>query len=125
MHPYYNVSLYCASGMLYFLYMVKMSERIKKIRRQKGFSQTELGERIGVSQQVITNYERGIREPNIETLLKIAGALDVSLETLIGEKPIKPDDQTSRALQKCFDQIKKLPVEKQKAFITFVDALSA
>ncbi len=105
--------------------MIKMSERIKKIRRKKGFSQTELGERIGVSQQVITNYERGIREPDIETLLKIAGALEVSIETLIGEKPIKPEDQTSRALKKRFEQIKKLPTEKQKAFITFVDALSA
>ena len=105
--------------------MIKMNERIKKIRKQKGFSQIELGKRIGVSQQVITNYERGIREPNIETLLKIAGALDISLEALVGEKPIKPDEQTSRALQKRFEQIKKLPPEKQKAFITFVDALSA
>ena len=105
--------------------MIKMNKRIKKIRKQKGLSQIELGDSIGVSQQVITNYERGLREPNIETLLKIARALDVSLETLIGEKPIKPDDQTSRALQKRFDQIKKLPPEKQKAFITFADALSA
>ena len=104
--------------------MIKMSERIKKIRKQKGFSQVELGERIGVSQQVITNYERGIREPNIEMLLKIAGALNVSLETLIGEKPISPEEQTSRALQKRFEQIKQLPPEKQKAFITFVDALT-
>jgi len=105
--------------------MIKMNERIKKIRKQKGLSQIELGECIGVSQQVITNYERGLREPNLETLLKIAGALDVTLETLIGEKPIKPDDLTSRALQKRFEQIKRLPPEKQKAFMTFVDALSA
>ena len=102
-----------------------MNDRIRKIRKQKGITQIELGNRIGVSQQVITNYERGIREPNIETLLKIAGALDISLETLIGKKTIKPDEQTSRALQKRFEQIKKLPPEKQKAFITFVDALSA
>ena len=39
-----------------------------------GISQAELGIRTGVSQQVITNYERGIREPNIEKILKIAGA---------------------------------------------------
>jgi len=102
-----------------------MAERIKKIRKQKGFSQTELGERIGVSQQVITNYERGMREPNIKTLLKIAGALDVSLEALIGKKTIKPDDQTSRTLKNCFEQVKQLPPEKQKAFITFVDALTS
>ncbi|MBD3421944.1 MAG: helix-turn-helix domain-containing protein [Chitinivibrionales bacterium] len=93
--------------------MIKMSDRIKTIRKQKSFSQVELGERIGVSQQVITNYERGIREPSIKMLLKIAGALDVSLETLIGEKPKKPDDQTSRVLQKRFEHIKQLPPEKQ------------
>lgn len=37
--------------------MIKMSKRIKKIIRKKGFSQTELGKRIGVSLQVITNKE--------------------------------------------------------------------
>jgi len=105
--------------------MIKMNERINKIRRKKGLSQTELGNSIGVSQQVITNYERGLREPSIETLLKIAGALGISLEHLIGAKPIKPNEQTSRALQKRFEQIKKLPPEKQKAFITFVDALTS
>jgi transcriptional regulator with XRE-family HTH domain len=104
--------------------MIQMNERIKKIRKQKGLSQTELGDRIGVSQQVITNYERGLREPDIETLLKIAGALDVTLESLIGEKPISPEDQTSRAVQKRIEQIKKLTPEKQKAFISFVDALT-
>jgi transcriptional regulator with XRE-family HTH domain len=105
--------------------MINISKRIKKIRKQKGLSQTELGKRIGVSQQVISNYERNIREPDIETLLKIAGALEVSLEMLVIEKPIKPENMTSRALQKRFERIKKLSPEKQKAFMTFVDALSS
>jgi putative transcriptional regulator len=105
--------------------MIKMNEQIRKIRRQKGLSQVEFGDRIGVSQQVITNYERGIREPDLETMLKIAGALEVSIETLVGEKPVKQDEQTSRALQKRFEQIKKLTPEKQKAFITFVDAIAS
>jgi transcriptional regulator with XRE-family HTH domain len=104
--------------------MVKMNVHIKRIRKQKGLSQIELGNRIGVSQQVITNYERGIREPNIETLLKIAGALDVTVEAIIADKPIKPDEQTSRAMQKRIEQAKKLPPEKQKAFMALVDALT-
>ena len=57
-------------------------------------------------------------------LLTIAGALDVVVEALIGDKQIKPDEQTSRALQKRFEQAKKLPPDKQKAFMTFVDALT-
>jgi len=104
--------------------MITVSERIKQIRKQKGLSQIEPGELFGVTRQVITNCERGIRESNIENLLKIAGALDVSLEILIADKPIKPEEQTSRALQKRIEQIKKLPPEKQKAFMTSVDALA-
>lgn len=102
-----------------------MSERIRTIRRQKGLTQAELGQRIGVSQQVVTNYERGLREPTLETMLKIAGVFDVTLEQLVGAKPIKPDEQTSRALQRRIERVKALPPDKQKAFITFVDALSA
>jgi transcriptional regulator with XRE-family HTH domain len=102
---------------------ININEKIKRLRKQKGLSQKDLGLRIGVSQQVITNYERGIREPSLEVLLKISGALDVSIETLVGAKQITPDAQISRALQKRFEIIKKLPPEKQKAFITFVDAL--
>lgn len=104
--------------------MIKVGMQIKKVRKQRGLSQIELGKKIGVSQQVITNYEREIREPAIDVLIKIAGALDVSLETLIGQKPLKPDEQISRSLQKRFELIKKLPPEKQKAFIAFVDALT-
>ncbi len=105
--------------------MKNLSEQIKRIRKQRGLSQKELGQRIGVSQQVMTNYERGLREPNLETLLKIAGALDVSVEDLIKDKPIKPEETTSRALQKRFEVIKKMPPEKQKAFILFIDTLAS
>lgn len=55
-------------------------------------------------------------------LLKIAGACEVTLDAMVSEKPIKPEDSTSRALQKRFEIVKKLPPEKQKAFITLVDA---
>jgi transcriptional regulator with XRE-family HTH domain len=105
--------------------MINMSQRIRKIRRQKGLTQAGLGVRIGVSQRAVTNYERGIREPSLETPLRIAGALQISLEELVGEKPPRLHDKTSRAQQKRLDQVKTLPPEKQKAFIAFVDALTA
>lgn len=103
--------------------MAKIGDQIKKFRKARGLSQIELGERLGVTQQVITNWERNLREPTIETLLKIAGIFEITLEHLVGQKMAEIEDQTSRALQKRFELIKKLPPEKQKAFMTFVDAL--
>lgn len=103
--------------------MTTMGNNIKKFRKACGLSQIELGEKLGVTQQVITNWERDLREPNVETLLKIAGIFEITLEQLVGQKNADINEQTSRALQKRFELIKKLPPEKQKAFMTFVDAL--
>ncbi len=110
-------------GICYIITMVKIGDNIKKFRKTRGLSQIELGEKLGVTQQVITNWERNLREPNIETLLKIAGIFKITLEQLVGNKSNPMEDQTSRVLQKRFELIKKLPPQKQKAFITFVDAL--
>ena len=105
--------------------MNKIAEQIQRIRKQRGLSQIQLGDLLGVSQQVVTNYERGLREPNIEMMLKIAEIFDVSIEVLIGEKPIPQSDSTPRAVLKRIEVVKKLPPEKQKAFMLFVDALNS
>lgn len=58
-------------------------EYIKKIRQEKGLSQKELGLKLGVSQQMIGQWETGKANPKIETLEKIADALNVSLKDLM------------------------------------------
>lgn len=57
---------------------MNLGENIKKARIKKGYSQAELAEKIGVSQAAIYYWENGKREPNFETIHKIANALDVS-----------------------------------------------
>lgn len=52
-------------------------ERIRKIREENGLSQRELGERMGVKQQTIAQYERAVNIPKLETINKIANALNV------------------------------------------------
>ena len=59
-----------------------IGEKIKHWRVQKGLSQKELGDQIGMSQQQIGQYETGTRTPKQETLLKIAKALGVHLRDL-------------------------------------------
>ena len=66
--------------------MNSVSEAIKKARKSKGLTQKELGNLLGVSEVMIGQYERGVRNPKIEMLSKISAALDIPLSSLL------PDD---------------------------------
>jgi len=57
---------------------------IIKHRLKKGWSQTELAEAIGSRQPVISRLERGEGNPSLQTLQKIATALDVRLQVSLG-----------------------------------------
>ncbi|VIQ83156.1 Cro/CI family transcriptional regulator [Streptococcus pneumoniae] len=71
-------------------YLMKTSnvfpQRLKELRLKKGLTQTELGEKVGVKQSTFTNWENGKREPNFETIIKIADLLEVSLDWLFGRE---------------------------------------
>ena len=58
-------------------------ENLKNVREKKGISQKEMAERIGVAKSTYSMYESGSREPNIQTIRKIADVLDVSIEYLM------------------------------------------
>lgn len=60
--------------------------KIAEIRRERKLSQEKLAKLMSCTKQTISNYERGIRKPDIETLKRIARVLDVNPSVLlIGE----------------------------------------
>ena len=60
-----------------------VGENLKKIRKEKGLTQKELGKLCGMSEAQIGQYENGLRNPKMETLEKIANALDISYFELL------------------------------------------
>lgn len=63
------------------------AERLIAARARCGLSQAELAARLGTgSAETISRYERGIREPRYETVLRIAAALNVEPATLVGRE---------------------------------------
>lgn len=62
--------------------------KIKEIRIQKGLTQKQLGELCGMADSAIRRYENGNANPKIETLQKIADALEVSMDELMGKVSI-------------------------------------
>ena len=66
---------------------VKCGEMIAAVRKEKGLTQKELGTRLGVSDRAVSNWERGIRFPDIALLEELSDILEVSiLELLRGER---------------------------------------
>lgn len=59
-------------------------KRIKELRTNKGLTQSEFSERLGIHLQTVSKWERGISEPDISALGDISAALGVSLEKLLG-----------------------------------------
>ena len=61
-----------------------LGDNIRLLRSVRGISQVELGEKLNVSKQSISNWENGNIQPSIEMLLKIADFFSVSTDFLLG-----------------------------------------
>ncbi len=58
--------------------------RLKELRKKKGISQLRLATELNTTQNTISRYETGEREPGIDELIKIADYFNVSVDYLIG-----------------------------------------
>ena len=60
-------------------------KHLKELRIEKGLSQQKLGLILGFCHRAISFWENGSREPDLDTLVKIARYFEVSLEELLDE----------------------------------------
>ena len=60
-----------------------IGKNIRALRKEQGITQTELGLRLGFCNQTISFWETGQREPDLDSLLKIAKYFQVSLDDLL------------------------------------------
>lgn len=86
--------------------------RLKELRTQKGYSQNEIAEMLGISQPAYANYERGAREADYEALSKLAEIFDVSIDYLLGRETPEPDYEWMRKHGEYpyNPKVKKIPV---------------
>ena len=61
-----------------------LDQRIRALRQARGMSQVELARRLGVTKQSVSNWENDNIQPSIEMLQKLAAALSVSTDYLLG-----------------------------------------
>lgn len=62
---------------------MNFSDRLKEARKNAGLTQAQLSEKLGITAQSYSQYETGKRNPKMETLQKIAAALNIKLSELV------------------------------------------
>lgn len=106
---------------------MKISEKIKELRKAKGWSQGQLAKKINSLPQHISRYERGIVTPSAETLAKIANAFGISADYLLNEKQEKLTDyeMVDRELLRYFKEASKLSEEDKMVIKKIIESMIA
>ena len=61
-----------------------LGKKIARLRRERGITQAELAEQLHFTYQAVSNWERGVSEPDSETLVRLAAYFGVSTDELLG-----------------------------------------
>lgn len=97
---------------------MNIGSNIMSLRKEKGWSQSDLAKAVGVSREIMGKYERNDTFPSIEVAKKIADALEASLDYLVGTSETQVDRATLKRLQ----EIDRLSEENKKMVYTFLDS---
>ena len=100
--------------------VMKYGDRIAYLREQNNLTQQQLADKIGVTRASLSHYEKNRREPDYETLQKLADFFEVSVDYLLGrtDKPTasgsprpeltdKDEKDVAKRLQKFKEEIEK------------------
>jgi transcriptional regulator with XRE-family HTH domain len=98
---------------------MSFGKRLMEVRKKKGLSQEDLATLIGTKGPAIGRYERGAANPTIEVAIRLADALDVSLDYLVGKVDMALDANTLKRMK----DIDALPEEDRQFILRAMDGL--
>jgi len=100
-----------------------LGQRVARIRRERGFTQVDLAEKIGLIQNIVSAIERDRLKLSAEMAVRFAAALDIGMDELLkpaGEKA-RNGRKPSRKVLRRLEQIEALPPVKQTTLLRTID----
>ena len=94
--------------------LIRIGRIIRRARKAKGWTQRELGAKIGKSFGTISDIERGRGYFNFRTIEAISSVLDIPLHELIGEQPYEPNEENYIEKGNLADLIKLVNTVKEQ-----------
>ena len=98
-------------------------QRLARLRKERGLTQVEIAERVGIIQVLVSDYERGKLRLNAEMVVRFAEALEVTADELLKpteeSAPLRP--KPSLRMLRRLEKIEKLPANQQVALLKTID----
>jgi len=99
-----------------------IGQRLARLRRERGLTQVELAQRLGIAQPVVSDYERGELRLHGQLIVKLTAILGVSAEELLGLKKAPSNGALrNRRLLRRLQEIERLPRRDQQALLRTID----
>ena len=99
-----------------------IGQRLSDLRKERGYTQVELAEKIGIIQNLVSAYERDQLRLNSDMVVRFATALEVSSDQLLGMKtPPNGGAKPSLKILRRLKRIETLPITQQKTLFKTID----
>lgn len=102
--------------------MQKIGERLVELRKKHHLKQSDIAEILNVSQQVISNIERGVTMPDLEQLKTLADTYKMSLDKLVGRDFI--GDETNDVESRIISFVKQMDDEGKELSLGLVSQVA-
>lgn len=96
--------------------------RIRDIRKQRGLTMKELGQKIGVTESAIGMYETEKRKPNYQVLLQIAEVLDTTVLDLLGAEQPKEGEHLTEEESQLIQLFRAVPEEDRTLVLVMIES---
>lgn len=114
-----------SANLMLHLSLMSIGQKIRELRKEKGWSQGDLGKKVGVHPQYLSAWETDSKTPSAEALIKLSRALNVSIDYLLLDNV--PKEGTHKIddfeLYQLFRQAETLPSEEKNSIAIQLSAL--
>jgi transcriptional regulator with XRE-family HTH domain len=101
-------------------------EKVRKLRKERGWSQDELGRQVGIHGRHVGKYEIGRAMPNADTVVKIADVLGVSIDYLLRDEleegSVPGAALRDRELLRHFEAVERMGEDDRRVVTSLIDA---
>lgn len=103
-----------------------IDEKIRQLRKEKGWSQAKLAQKLDINTRNISLYESGKSIPSSDTVHKLAALFNVSIDYLFNDEPqnLGSVGIKDKSLVNLFEEIDKMDEKEKEAIRVFVEAIA-
>lgn len=98
--------------------MQDLNIKLAMLRKERGYTQEQLSDFLNLTRSAISNYELGLNEPSLDTMVAIANLYGVSLDWLMGRTNLRynfnlEDKENLEVIIKLYETLKDFDINKK------------